>query len=116
MVILVYPVKPSHRLRPYVFAGPGLAFFRVHEDSRAVAAPKGIPLDSSWKFSMTWGAGAKYMIGDHAGIGFRFGDALSRLPSYGLPSSKGQATPGFRPQGFLHNWQATVSVVYRWHM
>jgi hypothetical protein len=114
LAALYYPAGPSHRLRPYAFAGPGLALFQMHEDSRTFAAQQDIPLSSSWKFIMTWGVGAKYMTFDRVGIGLRFGDALSRLPSYGLPSTKGQLSAGFRPEGFLHNWQMGISFVYRW--
>jgi hypothetical protein len=86
----------------------------VHEDSRAFAAQQSISLTSSWKITMTWGVGAKYMILDRVGVGFRFGDAFSRLPAYGLPSTKAQFSAGFRPEGFLHNWQMGISFVYRW--
>jgi opacity protein-like surface antigen len=111
---LCYPSGQSHRLRPYAFAGPGLAFFRVHEDSRNFAAQKNITINSSWEFTMTWGMGAKYMILDRLGVGLRFADALSRLPAYGLPSTKSQYSAGFRPEGFLHNWQIGMSFVYGW--
>jgi opacity protein-like surface antigen len=114
MAALYYPTGQSHRLRPYAFAGPGFALFQVHEDSRAFAAQQNISLTSSWKFTMTWGVGARYMILDRMGVGFRFGDALSRLPAYGLPSTKGQFSAGFRPEGFLHNCQIGMSFIYQW--
>jgi hypothetical protein len=101
LAALYYLAGPLHRLRPHAFAGPGLALFQVHEDARTFAAQKNISLTSSWKFTMTWGVSVKYMNLDRVGVGFRFGDALSRLPAYGLPSTKGQFSAGFRPEGFF---------------
>ena len=112
--ILYYPMDKRHRLRPYGFAGPGVALFYVHGDSKERAAQLGIRLNDPWKFSFHWGGGVKYLLRDHAAMGFQFSDAISGVPHYGLPEVQRQSQAGFKPDGLLHNWRVGISFIYQW--
>ena len=101
--ILYYPMDKKHRLRPYGFAGPGLALFHIHKDSKSRAAQLGIHFNDPWKFSFHWGGGVKYLLQDHLAAGFQFSDAISGVPHYGLPPVQLQSQAGFQPDGLLHN-------------
>jgi opacity protein-like surface antigen len=113
-----YFTNRSDRLRPYVFAGPGLALFYIHKDSRAVASSLGMHLSSPWKVTMNWGGGAKYLFADHLAINAQISDSISGVPRYGLPksavSSGASFYPGFLPDGMLHNWRFSIGLAYQW--
>ncbi len=112
--ILFYPMNREHRLRPYVFAGPGLAFFDIRRSFRDNAADKGVMLKDSLKVTVNWGAGFKCLLMKQLGIYLQFDDGISGIPSYGLPKTTG-STAGFRPEGWKNNWLVSIGINYQWN-
>jgi len=118
--VLYYVRDRDNRLRPFVFAGPGVSLFHVSGSSKDTAATMGIYLKSPWKFTMDWGCGAKYLIKKQVAASFHFSDSISGVPGYGLPEA-GRLTldgyvPGFRPEGLLHNWLIGAGIVFQWDL
>jgi opacity protein-like surface antigen len=113
-----YPFDRSHRLRPFAFAGSGASLFVVKGPSRDAAAAKGIQLNDPWKLTVSWGGGVKYLIRDQLAASFQFSDGMSGVPHYGLPPSgrfvSSQYSPGFQPDGRLHNRLISLSFIYQW--
>ncbi len=113
-----YPLDPYARIRPYAFAGPGLSLFRATRKSVAEGSAPDTRLSSSWKATVNWGGGVKYLLMDHWAASLQFTDSVSGVPGYGLPStaaaSGGSLVPGFRPKGFLHDKIVTLGIVYQW--
>jgi opacity protein-like surface antigen len=103
------PLPPEERFRPYITAGAGAALFYIPEGSKEDALELGVNLRDSWKFTLNWGGGFKYLIDDPLAITFDLKDQMSHVPTYGLPRSttvvNGRYSPGFDPSGLLHNWQ-----------
>ena len=114
--VMYYPMDKRHRLRPYGFAGPGVALFHIHKGSKIQAAQLGIRFNDPWKLSFHWGGGVKYLLQDHVAAGIQFSDAISGVPHYGLPAVQLQSQAGFRPDGFLHNWRIGISFIYQWSL
>jgi opacity protein-like surface antigen len=116
--VAYYPLDRSYRLRPYAFAGSGVALFHVKGGSKELARAKGVSLNDPWKLALNWGGGVKYLIGDHIGVSFQFSDNTSKTPHYSLPPnarvSSGVFSPGFLPSGSLHNRLITVGFIYQW--
>ena len=116
--LLYYPLDRSARLRPYVFAGPGITLFRVAQDSILAGTAASRRLSDPWKFSMSWGGGAKYLIQDRWAVSVQFTDSVSGVPRYGLPGaayySGATLVPGFRPKGYLHQKLISIGVIYQW--
>jgi opacity protein-like surface antigen len=118
--VLYYTRDRDSRLRPYVFAGPGVSLFHVSGSSKDSAAMLGIYLKDPWKVTMNWGGGAKYLIKKQIAASFHFSDSISGVPGYGLPET-GRLTldgyvPGFRPEGLMHNWLIGAGFVFQWDL
>jgi hypothetical protein len=115
--ILYFPRGRKVRLQPYVFGGPGLSLFYVHRSVKDVAEALGLRLTDPWKFTMSLGGGTRYFLGSRIAAFFQFGDNISGVPGYGLPTSGrvifGQYIPGFRPNGFLHNWETRGGIMFQ---
>lgn len=113
-----YPLARNHRLRPYAFAGPGVALFHVSRSGKDLAEANGLHMTDPWKFTMNWGGGVKYLVTDTMGVAFQFGDSVSRVPHYGIPpnvrATSGVFLPGFQPSGSLHNRLLSLSFIYQW--
>ncbi len=117
--VVYYPRGRHQRLRPYAFAGPGIALFYIKGASKDAASVQGITsLSDPWKFTMNWGGGVKYLVREHAVASFQFSDSVSGVPGYGLPEigKTGQAgyVAGFRPDGLMNNWLVSVGFTYQW--
>jgi hypothetical protein len=116
--VLYYPHDRDHKLRPFVFAGPGISLFYVKGSGKEAAAARGIRLSDPWKFTMNWGGGVKYILQRQIAASVQFSDSMSGVPGYGLPETgkvvSGVYIPGFQPKGFLHNWQIGIGFVYHW--
>ncbi len=116
--LIYYPMERQKQLRPYVFAGPGVALFAVKGSSKDAAAVQGVHLNDPWKMTMNWGGGIKYLVMKQAGIQFQFSDSISGVPGYGLPETAkagpGGANAGFRPDGLMNNWQVSIGFNYQW--
>jgi opacity protein-like surface antigen len=116
--VVYYPLDRFHRLRPFAFAGSGVSLFYIRSSSKDAAAAQGIPLSNPWKFSMRWGGGAKYLIRDQIAVSMQYSENISGVPHYGLPSTgyvaSGQYSPGFKPDGMLHNRLFSLSFNYQW--
>jgi opacity protein-like surface antigen len=116
--VLYYPRNRDYRLRPYVFAGPGVSLFYVKGSGKSAAAAQGIRLSDPWKFTMNWGGGVKYLLWKQVTASLQFSDSISGIPGYGLPEagsvSAGTYVPGFRPKGYLNNWLIGVGLAFQW--
>lgn len=114
--MLLSPVSPREKLRPFALVGAGLSYFHVSKDSKDAAVDQGVTLKDRWKFLMTYGGGFKYRITHKWGIRFDARDQLTGIPDYGLPPAsrffQNQISPAFRPDGLLHNWRFSVGVTY----
>jgi opacity protein-like surface antigen len=114
---VLYNFTPgTARFRPYASVGIGASFFRIGGDSKLEAELlQGIELKDRWKFAGAWGGGLKVRLGEHWGVRFDARDVVTGIPDYGLPhtapSSEGGVGVGFRPDGFLHNWQVSTGVM-----
>jgi len=115
--ILYFPRGRKVRLQPYVFGGPGLSLFYVHRSVKDAAEALGLRLKDPWKFTISLGGGARYFLGSRIAAFFQFGDNISGVPGYGLPTSGqvigGYYIPGFRPNGFLHNWETRCGIMFQ---
>ena len=117
--ILYFPLgrKRYVRLQPYVFGGPGLSLFYVHRSVKDAAEVLGLHLKDPWKFTMSLGGGTRYFLGSTIAAFFQFSDNISGVPGYGLPITGrviyGQYIPGFRPNGFLHNWETRCGIMFQ---
>jgi opacity protein-like surface antigen len=116
--VLYYPSDRDHKLRPFVFAGPGVSLFHVNGSAKDAAAAMGIRLSDPWKFTMNWGGGVKYLLKKQFAASFQFSDSISGVPGYGLPETgrviSGVYVPGFCPEGRLHNWLIGIGLVFQW--
>jgi opacity protein-like surface antigen len=116
--VLYYPRNRDFRMRPYVFAGPGVSLFYIKGSAKQAASAQGIGLSDPWKFTMNWGGGVKYLLADHIAASLQFSDSISGVPSYGLPAAgsvvSGRYVPGFQPDGLLHNWLISFGFIYQW--
>jgi opacity protein-like surface antigen len=117
--LVYYPLDSLARLRPYIFAGPGLTLFQVGENSILTGTSATRRLSDPWKFSVTWGGGVKYLIVDHWAASVQFSDAVTGVPGYGLPPTSSvtgtTVVPGFRPDGFLNQKMITMGIIYQWN-
>jgi hypothetical protein len=115
--ILYFPRGRKVRLQPYVFGGPGLSLFYVRRSIKDAAEALGLRLKDPWKLTISLGGGARYFLGSRIAAFFQFGDNISGVPGYGLPISGrvigGQYIPGFRPNGFLHNWETRCGIMFQ---
>src|SRR6266850_2318075 len=100
------------RFRPYGKIGFGGTLFDIHGTSKDEALGLGVKLRDSWKFTLNWGGGFKYLVDDQTVLTFDVKDFVSGIPSYGLPFSaqlvNGQYQPGLSRTGRLHNVQLNV--------
>ncbi len=116
--VLYYPRNRDFRLRPFVFAGPGVSLFYVKGSAKQEAAAQGIRLSDPWKFTMNFGGGIKYLLKPQVAVSLQFSDSISGVPRYGLPTSgsvvSGRYVPGFHPNGYLDNWLISISFLYQW--
>jgi hypothetical protein len=113
------PLGGFERFRPYAQAGGGATLFYIHGDSRDEALALGVYVRDSWKFTVNWGGGFKYMVDDQTALLFDVKDSISGVPSYGLPSAaqviNGQFQPGLASSGRLNIWQVNFGVAFRWN-
>ena len=116
--ILYYPRDRDYKLRPFVFAGPGVSLFHINSSGKDAAAALGIHLSDPWKFTMNWGGGMKYLLRKQVAAAFQFSDRISGVPGYGLPETgkvqSGTYIPGFRPEGLMHNWMVRFGIAFQW--
>jgi opacity protein-like surface antigen len=116
--MLYYPFDRHYRLRPYAFAGPGVALFWIKGSAKDAAAAQGIQLSDPWKFAMNWGGGVKFLVVRQVAANFQFSDNISGVPGYGLPETgrfvSGTYVPGFRPNGLLNNWLISAGFTFQW--
>jgi opacity protein-like surface antigen len=116
--VLYYPRNPDHRLRPFVFAGPGISLFYIRGSGKETAEARGIGLSDPWKFTMNWGGGVKYLLRNQIAASLQFSDSISRVPNYGLPETgrvvSAVYVPGFHPEGLLHNWLIGIGFIFQW--
>ena len=116
--VLYYPLDRDYRLRPFVFAGPGVSLFYVKDSGKEAAEVQGIRLSDPWKFTMNWGGGVKYLLRKQVALSGQFSDSISGVPNYGLPETGRVVSeayvPGFRPDGLQHNWLISAGFVFQW--
>ncbi len=114
--VLFYPTEWDSRLRPYVSAGVGTAFYQVTGDSKAAASVEGIGLRDRWKLAGSWGGGVKYRINPQWGVRVDLRHQITGVPDYGLPrrssTFQGSITPAFNADGVLSNWQFSTGVFF----
>jgi opacity protein-like surface antigen len=114
--ILYYPVPRSQRIRPFLSAGVGAAFYRVTSASKSDAIASGVSLTDRWKFAVSLGGGVKYKLSSNWGFRLDVRDQLTGVPDYGLPSVaqvlQGSLGPAFRADGQLHNWRLSCGISY----
>lgn len=113
------PLGGFERFRPYAKVGTGATLFYLHSDTRDDALALGVAVRDSWKFTMNFGGGFKFMVDDQTALLFDVKDYISGVPSYGLPTAaevvNGQFQPGFAPRGLLQNIQLNFGIAYRWN-
>jgi opacity protein-like surface antigen len=112
--ILVYGFGRKSKLRPYGQIGGGAQLFNIDGNSKNAALVQGILLKERWMFAANFGGGAKYLVSKNWGFRFDFRDVISGTPDYGLPPVTSETTPGFRPDGMLHNWQVSGGFFFSW--
>jgi opacity protein-like surface antigen len=116
--ILYLPRARNQRLRPYVFAGPGITLFHIHKKSKTAASALGMHLNDPWKPTFNWGGGVKFLFQDHLAVNVRFSDTISGLPRYGLPRTAAfwasQFHPGLDARGVMHSWRFGAGLIYEW--
>jgi opacity protein-like surface antigen len=116
--VLYYPLDRDSRLRPFIFAGPGVSLFYIKDSGKAAAEARGIRLSDPWKFTMNWGGGVKYLLRKQVALSAQFGDSISGVPGYGLPETgrvvSGAYVPGFRPDGLQNNWLIGAGFTFQW--
>lgn len=114
--MLFSPMSPRKNFRPFAMVGAGVSYFHISKDSKDASVRQGVTLKDRWKFLLTFGVGAKYRFSRSWGIRFDARDQVSGIPDYGLPPTsqffQNQISPGFRPDGLLHNWKFSVGVNY----
>ena len=112
------PSPRSERFRPYIDAGVGAALFYIAKPSKKDALDLGLKLRDSWEFLGNVGGGFKYMVRDPLAVTVDLKDRISRIPSYGIPTSAqvvgGQYQPGMALHGVMHNWQFNAGITYQW--
>ncbi len=112
------PSPRSERFRPYVDVGVGAALFYIAKPSKKDALDLGLKLRDSWEFLGNVGGGFKYMVQDPLAVTVDLKDRISRIPSYGIPTSAqvvgGQYQPGMALHGLMHNWQFNAGITYQW--
>jgi len=116
--ILYYPRSRSYRIRPYVFAGPGVTLFYIYKNTKTAAAALGIWPSDPWKANANWGGGAKFLVIDHVAINAQFSGTISSVPRYGLPKTslfnEGENVPLSSPHGLMLNGRFGIGFVYQW--
>jgi opacity protein-like surface antigen len=114
--VLFYPLERDSRLRPYVSAGIGTAFFQVSGDSKAEASTEGIELKDRWKLAGGWGAGVKYRMNPNWGVRVDLRNQFTGVPDYGLPrrssTFQGSVRPAFNADGSLSSWHFSAGVFF----
>ena len=118
--VLYYPLDRHQKLRPYLFAGPGVSLFYIKGSSKNEATALWVSsLSDPWKFTMNWGGGVKYLFKKPVAALFQFSDSISGVPGYGLPETgsvgSGGYSPGFRPDGLMNNWLISFGLNYQWN-
>ena len=60
----------------------------------------------------------KYLVKKQIAVSLQFSDSISGFPGYGLPEdgsvTSGGYVPGFRPNGYMHNWLIGAGLVFQW--
>jgi opacity protein-like surface antigen len=111
--VLVYSRDRDARIRPYGAFGPGVSLFDVYGDGERQALAQGLNLQDSWKFSFSFGGGAKARMSRNWGVRVDIRDQMTGVPGYGLPRTAAAGPEaGFRPDGLLHNWQLSLGFMY----
>jgi opacity protein-like surface antigen len=111
--VVVYGRDRASRIRPYGAFGPGVSLFQTFGDGERDAVGLGINLQDAWKFSFSFGGGAKVQMGRNWGLRADIRDQITGVPGYGLPrTAPAFAEAGFRPDGVLHNWQVSIGFMY----
>ncbi len=110
--ILVYPMWRQGRYIPFASIGIGASLFRISSDSVDDALLQGVDLKNRWKFAYSYGGGVKFPMGPEWGFRLDVRDHVTGVSDYGLPSTAPLLGAGLRPNGVLHNWQASVSLLY----
>ena len=110
--VLFYGLKRNSRLRPYAAVGPGISLYEPFGDSEKDAVALGLNLTNRWKFAGIFGGGVKFRTTEQTGFRFDVRDHITGVPDFGLPHAGSLQTPGFRPDGQLHNWQLSVGFFY----
>jgi len=112
--VLFYGMKRKSRIRPYAILGPGLSLYEPFGPSENVAEALGLNLVNRWKVAGIVGGGVKYRVFEQLGFRFDVRDHITEVPDFGLPDVGTLQTPGFRPDGQLHNWQFSTGFFYSW--
>ncbi len=110
--VLFYGLKRDSRLRPYGVVGPGISLFETFGESEKNAVSLGLNLTNRWKVAGIVGGGVKYRVTEQTGFRFDVRDHITGVPDFGLPHTGTIQTPGFRPDGELHNWQFSAGFFY----
>ena len=116
---ILYPARyGSHRMRPFLTAGLGLAGYNLSGEARARAAdPKVYGLGNlasvDKRFAFNYGGGLKADVSSHAGIRVDFRHNFSDVPSFGLPKESSNPAQIVLPiQGKLQNFEGSVGIYF----
>jgi len=110
--VLVYPMHRQGPYIPFASIGIGASFFRLSNDSVDNALLQGVDLKNRWKFAFSYGGGVKFPMGPEWGLRVDVRDHVTGVSDYGLPSTAPLLGAGLRPNGFLHDWQVSVGLLY----
>lgn len=110
--ILFYGMKRDSRIRPYAGVGLGVSLYEPFGDSEKNAVALGLNLTTRWKAAGDFGGGVKVRTTSQTGLRFDVRDHVTGVPDFGLPHAGTLQTPGFNPNGKLHNWQLSVGFFY----
>jgi opacity protein-like surface antigen len=112
------PLPRTKRFRPYADAGIGASLFYIARSSKNEALDLGLKVRDSWEFLGNVGGGFKFLMTDQLAVTVDLKDRISRVPSYGIPTSAqvigGQYHPGMSLHGLLHSWKFNAGITYQW--
>jgi hypothetical protein len=115
--VLYYPIWTiESKWRPFINVGGGAMIYRPTSAGQSAATD---PLRGNFETfiessrgAASVGAGVKRSLGKSFGVRFEVTDMLTKVPTFGLPTSSDQANTSVLPvSGRTNNFQASVGII-----
>jgi len=112
---VLYLTRRESKLRPFLYAGPGVTFFKPKLGAwQAVGGPAIGGIEMRYGPSLVYGLGVKYNAWRRLGFRVDVRDTYSQTPHFGLPSFTTTPAGLYIPShGTEHALSATLGVVFR---